>query len=67
MGSGVLLWMSPLIHSTPLKLHEETWAGLLHNQGPKIFREVEIVPGCAVAVAYLSCPDHSSEPPGQVE
>ena len=30
---------------TPLKLHEETWAGLLRNQGPKIFREVEIVPG----------------------
>ena len=47
---------------TPLKLHEETWAGLLHCQGPKIFREVEIVPGCAVAVACLS--DYSPEPPG---
>ena len=45
---------------TPLKLHEETWAGLLHNQGPKIFREVEIVPGCAVSVACPSCPDSFS-------
>ena len=25
-----------------LKMHVETWAGLLRNQGPKIFREVEI-------------------------
>ena len=41
----------------PLKLHDETWAGLLCNQGPKIFREVEIVPGCAVAVACPSCLD----------
>ena len=32
--------------------------------GPKIFREVKIVPGCAVAVAYPSCPDYSPEPPG---
>ena len=42
---------------TPLKLHVETWEGLLGNQGPKIFREVEIVPGCAVkAVAAVhSC------------
>ena len=36
---------------TPFKLHVETWAGLLQNQGPKIFWEVKIVPGCAVAVA----------------
>ena len=36
----------------------------LQNQGPKIFREVEIVPGCAVTVACPSCPDHSPEPPG---
>ena len=49
---------------TLLKLHDETWAGLLRNQGPKIFREVEIVPGCAVAVACPSCPDHAHEPPG---
>ena len=48
----------------PLKLHDETWAGILRNQGPRIFREVEIVPGCAVLVACPSCPDHSSEPPG---
>ena len=41
---------------TPLKLHAETWEGLLCNQGPKIFREVEIVPGCAVKVA---CPSLS--------
>ena len=49
---------------TPLKLHEETWAGLLENQGPKIFREVEIVPGCAVRVACPSRPDYYPEPPG---
>ena len=49
---------------TPLKLHVETWEGLLRNQGPKIFREVEIFPGCAVVVACPSCPDHSPEPPG---
>ena len=49
---------------TPLKLHEETWAGLLHNLGSKIFREVEIVPRCVVAVACPSCPDRSPEPPG---
>ena len=47
-----------------LKLHVETWAGLLKNQGPKIFREVEIIPGCAVRVACPSCPDYSPEPPG---
>ena len=40
------------------RLHQETWAGILQNQGPKIFREVEIVSGCAVAA------DSSSEPPG---
>ena len=50
---------------TPLKMHVETWAGLLRNQGPNILREVEIVPGCAVAVACPSCPDYSSEPPGR--
>ena len=36
----------------------------LFNQGPKIFREVEIVPGCAVRVARPSRPDYSPEPPG---
>ena len=45
-------------------LHGEVWASILHNQGPKIFREVEIVPGCAVRVACPSCPDYSLEPPG---
>ena len=49
---------------TPLKLHAETWEGLLRNQGPKIFLEMEIVPGCAVRVACPSCPDYSPEPPG---
>ena len=49
---------------TPLKLHAETWEGLLRNQGPKIFREVEIVPGCAVRVACPSCPDYCPEPLG---
>ena len=48
----------------PLKLHDETWAGLLQNQGLRISQEEEIVPGSAVAVACPSCPDHSSEPPG---
>ena len=39
------MYESTHTQQTPLKLHEETWAGLLRNQGPKIFREVEIVPG----------------------
>ena len=53
---------------TPLKLHAETWEGHLRNQGPKISREVEIVPGCAVRVARPSCPDYSPEPlgPGRI-
>ena len=46
----------------PLKLHEETWEGLLWKQ--EIFRKVEIVPGCFVKVACPSCPDYSSGPPG---
>ena len=47
-----------------LKLHDEVWAGLPMNLGPRIFREVEIVPGCAVRVACPSCPDYYPEPPG---
>ena len=43
----------------PGRLHGEVWASILQNQGPKIFREMEIVPGCAVTVACPSCPDHS--------
>ena len=58
------MYESAQTQQTPLKMHVETWAGLLRNQGPKIFREVEIVPGCAVAVACPSCPDYSPEPPG---
>ena len=46
----------------PLKLRVETWEGLSRYQG--IFREVEIVPGCAVRVACPSCPDYYPEPPG---
>ena len=46
------------------KLHVEMWASILQKQGPKISREVDIVPGCAVTVACPSCPDHSPEPPG---
>ena len=46
------------------KLHVETWAGLLKNQGPMIFRDEEIIPGCAVRVACPSCPDYYPEPPG---
>ena len=48
----------------PGSLHGEVWASILQKQGPKIFREVEIVPGCAVRVACPSCPDYSPEPPG---
>ena len=48
----------------PLKLHDETRAGILRNQGPGTFRKVGIVPGCAAVVARPSCPDHSPEPPG---
>ena len=48
----------------PGSLHDEVWASILQNQGPKIFREVEIIPGCAATVACPSCPDHSPEPPG---
>ena len=48
-------------------MHVETWAGLLRNQGPKIFREVEIVPGCAVVVACPSCPDFFVSHLGEVE
>ena len=46
------------------KLHVEAWAGLLRNQGLGISQEVEIVPGCAVAVACPSCPDNSPVSPG---
>ena len=48
---------------TPLKLHDETWAYILRNQGLQFSQEEEIVPVCAVAVACPSCPDHSSGPP----
>ena len=48
----------------PGSLHEEVWASILHNQGSKIFREVEIIPGCAATVACPSCPDYSPGPPG---
>ena len=48
----------------PGRLHEEAWAGLLQKQGLRIFRVVEIVPGCAAVVACPTCPDHSPEPPG---
>ena len=36
------------------KVRGETWAGLI----------VEIIPGCAVTVACLSCPDNSPVSPG---
>ena len=48
----------------PVKVHDETWAGLLMNQGPRISRVVEIIPGCAVTVACPSCPDNSPVSPG---
>ena len=51
--------MSPLICSRRLQS-----CMLRRGQGPKIFWEVKIVPGCAVAVACPSCPDYSLEPPG---
>ena len=48
----------------PGSLHEEVWASILENQGPKIFREVEIIPECVASVACPACPDYSPEPPG---
>ena len=50
--------LAPFQQASP-KLHDETWAGLLMNQGPRISRVVEIIPGCAVTVACPSCPDNS--------
>ena len=52
----------------PGSLHGEVWASILQNQGLRFFREVEIVPGCAVSVACPLCPDHSpvSLGPGRV-
>ena len=40
----------------PGSLHGEVWASILQKQGPKIFREVQIVPGCAVTcgVSFMS-------------
>ena len=48
----------------PGRLHEETWAGLLMNQGLRISQEVEIVQGCAFLVACHSCPVNSPVSPG---
>ena len=39
LGKGVLF-----SQQQSRKLHGEMWASLLNQQGPKIFREVEIVP-----------------------
>ena len=47
----------------PGSLHDEMWASTFQKQGSQIFREMEIVPGCAVRVACPSCPDYSPEPP----
>ena len=49
MGSGVLLWMSPLIHSPGDRRFSGRW---------KSYR------GVLVAVTCPSCPDSSLEPPG---
>ena len=48
----------------PGSLHEEVWTSILCNQGPKISRQFEIIPGCMVSVACPACPDYSPEPPG---
>ena len=48
----------------PGRLHVETWAGLLRNQGPRISQEVEIMSGCALVAACPSCPDNSPVSPG---
>ena len=45
-------------------MHDEMWAGLLKNQGPRISRVEEIIPGCAVTVACPPCPDNSPVSPG---
>ena len=48
----------------PGSLHGEIWASILQKHCLKIFREVEIVPGCALVVACPSCPDYFLESPG---
>ena len=55
--------LAPSQQASP-KLHDKTWVGLLMNQGPRISRVVEIIPGCVVSGARPSCPDNSPEPPG---
>ena len=60
------LAVDEFVHSqqAPRKLHEQTWAGFLNNQGLKFSQELEIMRGCAVAVARPSCPDDSLVSPG---
>ena len=55
--------LAPFQQTSP-KLHEETWAGLLKNQGLRISQEVDIIPECAVPVAGPACLDHSPVSPG---
>ena len=56
--------MGDVASVSQLKLHDETWAGLLQKQGLEISQEVEIILGCAVTVACPSCPDHFCVSPG---
>ena len=48
----------------PGSLHGEVWASILQKQGPKIFREVEIVPGVLSLWLVLHVLIISPEPPG---
>ena len=58
--------LAPFQQASP-NLHEETWAGLLTNQGRMISKELEIIPGCAVSVACPYCPGNSPVSPGQAK
>ena len=60
-GQAVCLEKAPFSQQQPGKVHDEMWAALLKNQGPRI---EEIIPGCAVQVACPSCHDNSPVSPG---
>ena len=61
--------LAPLQQQAPLqqapeKLHVETWAARSHGPGLRISRELEIVPGCAVALTRSSCSFGTPVSPG---
>ena len=70
VGSGIVFAgllgtkKSRCVHFVVGRPVESSQVRLLRYQGPKIFQEVEIVPGCVLNVACPSCPDYSPEPLG---